>query len=82
MSRCLKIHTLVCGKYLEREESWSLCVDDRGDRKVVLEWFEIEPFSKAPAKEGRDCLPLESVLARGDELARKLRDVLSGGLAC
>lgn len=81
MPNRLEIHSLVSGKYLEREESWSLSVDENGDYEVVLEWFEVEPFSKAPPKEGRDCLSVDSALARGDEVSRKLRDAFGSAVS-
>lgn len=70
------LHEAVSGKLLEHEEIWALVSDGNGDQFVLREKRSITPFTKNGEVVRREKLPVATVLAGNDEVARKLRAAL------
>lgn len=76
MRESVPLHEVISGDLLEHEEIWSLVSNGQGQRFVLREKMTIKPFSKEHEAVCRERLPVRKVLARNDEVARKLRAVL------
>lgn len=76
MASRIEIYEKISGKLLQHEEWWFLVPGKDGTRHVMLERYSIDPGRKAPAKVVRRKIPVEKVLARGDDVAEALQSVL------
>lgn len=76
MRDCVTLHEVISGELLEHEEIWALVSDGKGVQFVLREKRSITPFTRNEEVVSREKLPVTKVLARNDEVARKLQAVL------